>query len=364
VTRGTEKTLFTLLTVGLAVVATVAILVTVQLLRPYIADPAQPTPVQPAASTEPPAPTPAPPTPIPPTDTPPPTSTPLPFSEGPFSIGTSFNGSDLLAYRLGTGASKRALIGAIHGGYEWNTVDLMSATLEHLQANPDLIPPHVTLYIVPCANPDGYAAGTDREHGRVNGNNVDLNRNWDYMWQMTATHGTRPVFAGTGPFSEPETRALRDFIEGNELEMVIFYHSAMAKIFSGADRTRSATYELAEMMAQVTGYVHDPEGIYGQITTGDAIDYLSVQGITAIEIELTNHQETDWEQNLRGVLAFLNWTLPPQAQHVRYEIQPNDTLLDIALRYGVDVEAIMLLNDIADENRIVAGDVLLIPIGE
>ena len=113
----------------------------------------------------------------------------------------------------------------VHGGYEWNTVVLVSETLKHLQANPNLIPQNVTLYVIPCANPDGYAAGTDRDVARMNGNGVDLNRNWDYQWQVTATHGTRPVNAGTGPFSEPETAALRDLILGNGVEAAIFYHS-------------------------------------------------------------------------------------------------------------------------------------------
>jgi hypothetical protein len=58
-----------------------------------------------------------------------------------------------------------------------------------------------------------------------------LNRNWDYQWQMTATHGMRVVSAGSYPFSEPETAALRDFILLNDVELVIFYHSAMGVVF-------------------------------------------------------------------------------------------------------------------------------------
>jgi len=249
---------------------------------------------------------------IAPTDVPlPPTSTPeRAFFEGPITYGHSFNGFPLLAYRLGAGPSVRAIIGGIHGGYEWNTVELVSETLKYLQENPALVPDEVTLYVIPCANPDGYAAGTDREHGRVNGNGVDLNRNWDYHWQMTATHGTRPVFAGTGAFSEPETATLRDFILERNVEAAIFYHSAMARVFYGVERGQSATYELAVVVSEATGYPI-ADGVPGQITTGDAVDWMSAQRLAGIEVELTNHEDIEWERNLQGLRAFLDWTSPP-----------------------------------------------------
>jgi predicted deacylase len=239
-----------------------------------------------------------------------PTPRPQSFFKGPFTYGTSFGGRPLLAYRFGVGPSVRIIIGGIHGGYEWNTVTLVSETLEYLQENPARVPEGITLYVVPCANPDGYAAGTDREHGRVNGNNVDLNRNWDYQWQPTATHGTRPVSGGAFPFSEPETAALRDLILEQDVEAAIFYHSALTRVFYGAEWDRSATYELAVMVSEATGYPV-AAGVPGQYTTGDAIDWMSAQGLAGIEVELVNHHGIEWERNLRGLLAFLSWTVPP-----------------------------------------------------
>lgn len=225
-------------------------------------------------------------------------------------IGYSVENRPLRLYRVGTGPIKRALIGAIHGGYEWNTVDLMTETLQYLRDNPGLVPSAITLYIVPNANPDGYSRGTDAVVARMNANGVDLNRNWDYQWQITATHGTRPVSAGSEPFSEPETRALRDFIAGEQLDAVIFYHSAFTAVFQGAVITKSKTAELAQYMAQATGYRYLPDGVPGQISTGDAIDYLADHGITAIEVELSTHQTLDWDRNLRGLKAFLDWNVP------------------------------------------------------
>jgi len=239
-----------------------------------------------------------------------PTATPEPSFSESFVFGESFGGRPLVAHRLGNGPIGRALIGGIHGGYEWNTTTLMSDTLDYLLAAPNLIPEALTLYVVPLANPDGAAAGTDAGNGRMNGNGVDLNRNWDYEWQPEATHGTRPVDAGALPFSEPETIALRDFILDHNIEAVLFYHSAGSVVFSGAGRETSRTVALAKWMAEQTGYRYAPEGVPSQITTGDAIDWLTTQGIDAVEIELSTHEDLDWENNLRGVLGFLRWNLP------------------------------------------------------
>lgn len=232
------------------------------------------------------------------------------FSSGPMRIGYSTQHRPLVAYRIGHGPSKRALIGGIHGGYEWNTVALMSDTLEYVIAHPEVIPDAVTLYILPVMNPDGLAAGTDRVHGRMNGNRVDLNRNWDYQWQMTATHGVWPVSGGTRAFSERESIAVRNFLLQHEFDAVVFYHSAMARVFPGAGVNTSHTVELAQRIAEATGYRYSPEGVVGQVTTGDAIDWATANGINAIEIELTTHHDIDWEQNLNGLIALLNWRLP------------------------------------------------------
>jgi hypothetical protein len=237
------------------------------------------------------------------------TPTPDPFVVGPLVYGYSFDGRELLVYRIGHGSEARALVGGIHGGYEWNTTVLVNEFLHYLNENPNLLPIQLTLYLIPLANPDGAAAGTDRVAGRMNGNGVDLNRNWDYQWQPVASHGPWPVSGGSSPFSEPETAALRDFILSESIQSVIFYHSAMSEVYPGVGTDTSKTLELAQLMASITGYRFAPEGIPGQITTGDAADWLTVNGITAVEVDLSSHEEIDWGKNLQALLAFLNWDL-------------------------------------------------------
>lgn len=296
---------------------------------------------------------------------------------GPITYGHSVRERPLVAYRIGTGPSSRAIVGGIHGGYEWNTVELVYAMLAHLHTYPELVPADVTLYVIPNMNPDGYAAGTDAVVARMNANLVDLNRNWDYQWQPTATHGSRVVNAGPSAFSEPETSLTRDFLLDKHIEMVIFYHSAMGVVFSGAERELSATYELADVLAEATGYPHRSDGVPGQITTGDAIDWCSTVGIAGAEIELTTHEsvsEEEWQRNLDGLIAFLNWSVPPSStlsdtenrdvsqRTVTYTIQSGDTLLQIALEHGVGLEELKHVNDIKNEDQIVEGETLRIPL--
>lgn len=226
-------------------------------------------------------------------------------------IGRSVRNRPIMAYKLGDGSARRVLIGALHGGYEANTAALMTRTLSHLSDNPTLIPADITVYIVPIANPDGLAAARDLR-GRVNANKVDLNRNWDYKWRADARFGYQPISGGSAPASEPETIALRNFLTGTlalrqPYDAVVFYHSAYPAIFTGDGVTATRTAELARVIARATGY---PvlTGVPGQITTGNAIDYLTARaGVTAIEIELSNKRDIDWPQQRRALEALLRW---------------------------------------------------------
>ena len=297
-----------------------------------------------------------------------------PFSEGPIVVTTSIQGRPINAYRYGTGDSARALIGAIHGGYEWNTVTLLSRTMELLDQYPEWIPSNVSLYVIPNMNPDGYAAGTDAVIARMNANLVDLNRNWDYQWQMTATHGTRQVKAGTRPFSEPETRGVRDFIFARNIEAVIFYHSAMGVVFQGAETESSLTAELTAVLSEATGYPLQ-SSIPGQITTGDAIDYLSTVGVAGTEIELTTHAEVDdseFQRNINGIKAFLLWkpetmvveTSYDQIQSsewITYVIKEGDTLSALALEFDTTVEQLKYIKGLSENDILYIGAEILVP---
>jgi len=60
---------------------------------------------------------------------------------------------------------------------------------------------------------------------------VDLNRNYDYGWDMNQQgSSTKPCdedYRGKAPFSEPETKAIKNFVEKyqSQLKVVINLHA-------------------------------------------------------------------------------------------------------------------------------------------
>ena len=92
------------------------------------------------------------------------------------------------------------------------------------------------IWIVPTMNPDGlvYVETNDsmwRKNRRDNNGSfgVDLNRNYGYKWGYDNS-GSSPTpssetYRGVSAFSEPETQAVRDFIQGHNITYALSYHS-------------------------------------------------------------------------------------------------------------------------------------------
>jgi predicted deacylase len=225
-------------------------------------------------------------------------------------IGTSVAGRPLQVFAFGDGPTKRMIVAGMHGGYEWNTIALADNLIQVLTARPELIPPEITLYILRALNPDGEARSTSYK-GRVNENLVDLNRNfpshWEREWPLDGCWTYTFVTGGSAPGSEPETEALMDFLLTYEVKGLINYHSAALGIFPGGQPPDEASISLAETVAAVSDYPYPPIET-GCAYTGQLIDWASDQGIAAIDIELTNHQDTDLWMNIRVLEAFLAWS--------------------------------------------------------
>ncbi len=138
------------------------------------------------------------------------------------SIGSSVEGLGIPAYAnfdLATATppgNSTLLIGGVHGD-EPATVALLESFFQSAAWPALATCPTVVL---PLANPDGGKRGT-----RYNARGVDLNRNCGFNW-----HAGSEEPPGSGPWSEPESRALRDFILAWRPAKIVSLHWALAEL--------------------------------------------------------------------------------------------------------------------------------------
>lgn len=239
-------------------------------------------------------------------------------------IGKSVEGRDITAYHYGTGSSEILLVGGIHGGYAWNTVLLAYQTMDYLKANPSVIPSNIKVTVIPVLNPDGLnkTVGTSARFvlsavpatteltvpGRFNANTVDLNRNFDCDWQTTGSWQSRSVSGGSSAFSEPETLALKNYVEASKPKAVVAWYSAAGGVFSSNchNGVLPETSKLTSAYAKASGYsANDDFNFYE--TTGDFTNWLAKINIPAISVLLTNHTDTEWTKNKAGIEALLKF---------------------------------------------------------
>jgi len=125
-------------------------------------------------------------------------------------IGHSIQGRPIVA--IHDSAAEPALtvliVGCIHG----NETAGMRVARRLIRST---VPRRVDLTVVPTINPDGVAADT-----RGNAHGVDLNRNFPYAW----TRLVGGEYSGTGPLSEPESRAAARLIRRLRPDLTIWFH--------------------------------------------------------------------------------------------------------------------------------------------
>ncbi len=156
--------------------------------------------------------------------------------------GKSVEGRPLMALRFHAGDGEKCpgvMVAANIHGEEWiaNRAAMAAAArlergIEEGDWTGDMLN-KMDVYILPCLNPDGYDL-TSRTGGkeklsvmRKNANGVDLNRNFPvpYGQKMKELDNDGVNYAGAAPLSEPETRAVVDFVIERNIIATVDYHS-------------------------------------------------------------------------------------------------------------------------------------------
>lgn len=239
------------------------------------------------------------------------TPTPFVLENGPRPtiIGYSVSVRPLEVYTFGQGEKQVMIVAGIHGGYEWNTIALADELIIYINKHPEIIPSDTTLFILRNMNPDGDARAHTVD-GRVNDHGVDLNRNfpenWQAEWDRDGCWDYTTTTSGSGPGSEPETRAVMNFLSTHKVVALISYHSAALGIFPGGEPWEAGSIELAKALAKVTKYPFPPIDT-GCVYTGTLADYAVSLGADAVDMELRNHRDTDFNLNLKALKVLLNW---------------------------------------------------------
>ncbi len=179
-----------------------------------------------------------------------------------FSIGTTLEGRDIWALRISDNPNVDENEDVVHFDAMHHAREpLAMATvinfafwmLENYDTDPQIkqIIDNREIYIVPCVNPDGYeynratnpnGGGLWRKNRRNNSGSscdgVDLNRNYSYDYNAgggcSSGDPCSNTFRGPNSFSEPESRALRDFLLTHNPNTAFSVHSTAGNYITPA----------------------------------------------------------------------------------------------------------------------------------
>jgi murein tripeptide amidase MpaA len=238
-----------------------------------------------------------------------------------------------------------------HHAREWITVEVPFYLAKYLVENYDtdpLIRSYVDngeIWIVPMVNPDGHEYSIDgdrlwRKNRRNNGGGsrgVDLNRNYGYMWGGPGSSADpwSDIYRGPAPFSEPETRAIRNLALSHEFRAIMTYHSYGQLILYPWGYTydpppddqllNNMSQDMADLIQDVHGEVYTPmQSSYLYITSGTTDDWSYGElGTFGFTIELRpqgfpyfilpeDEIIPTWEENKPAALYLINWTQLPE----------------------------------------------------
>jgi len=214
------------------------------------------------------------------------------------SIGTSVQGRKIYANYYGTGDKKIIFYAAIHGS-EANTTSTLRKWMKELELNYYKIPEDKTVIVITTLNPDGVA-----NKSRFNAHGVDINRNFDTLDWVSGTYFKEtyyPTGGGIQPFCEPETVAIRNFINSQQPYLTIAYHSAAGYIIPTA---LAKSQEYGTIYSQLSGYRYITPGSQGSFSydiTGSFDDWGEQNSHNTLTVELSSAYVDEFEKNVTAM---------------------------------------------------------------
>jgi len=189
------------------------------------------------------------------------------------------------------------------------------------------------IWFIPCHNPDGYVFNEEdngermwRKNRRRNDDGsigVDLNRNFGFQWGYdnigSSPRGRDQTYRGTAPFSEPESQAVREFVNQHDFRISLYYHSysnlciyPFGYDFIPADQPELFR-ALGARLTEVSGYWVGTGWEIIYLTNGDSDDWLygsdEHDQVLAMTIEVGNRDDNFWPPRER-VEPLVNENLP------------------------------------------------------
>ena len=208
-----------------------------------------------------------------------------------------------------------------HHAREWISVEVPFLFGKYLLDNYGLDPQvralvdAAEIWIVPIVNPDGLEYSIHvyrywRKNRRANADGtfgVDINRNYGYAWgadnEGSSGYPGSDIYRGTGPFSEPETAAVRTLFAsaGIDFRALISFHSYGQYILYPWGYTAAPAPDDAALGTVAAAMAGLMAGVQGTAYT---------YGQASQALYLTNGDTVDWAYSLRGAPAF-TVELPP-----------------------------------------------------
>lgn len=246
-------------------------------------------------------------------------------------IGVTYEGRDIALAKISKDVEradeKPAMLftGSIHAR-EWIGHELALKFIDFVAKNQNIDPElemnleQSSIYMVPCLNPDGYEYSRKhfsfwRKNRRVNHDGtigVDLNRNFSIGF-VKNNNTSSNVYGGEEPFSEAETRAIKEFVDIHDNITIAFdYHSQGNVFFPAHNFMHEAEIDTTDINVLCANMNDEIEKVTGRkygihrgkppahLIEGSGREYYYSRGALATVVEVGTKNIPDYMKSMSG----------------------------------------------------------------